>query len=439
MNANMTNKLKITLFFLFLFQILVASGFELAFDEAYYWLYSKNLDFGFFDHPPFVGVVIKLFSFLPHSELSVRLGFIVLQFCSLLLLMGLTTYSLIPLLLFFSFPLASFTGLLALPDIPLLFMTSCYCVALKRFLKQDSTANSLVLGTVIALLFYAKYHGVLLVFFTIVAIPRLLLRKSFYVTALISLVLFFPHMWWQHQHDYATLRYHFMERPSSTFSFKRSLEFILLQIGLTGLFVGPVLWWIVFRQKAQSDFTRAMKVIAIGTVLFFLFSSFNKKIEANWTIFLTIPLIYLVSSNPVLTKKWAKNLLYASFTIVMLARILFLSPTNVVEVKRLKEFHGWKQWSRDIQYVCAKESIVANTYQIASKLSYYLNLEVPALNYHSRKNQFDYWQFEEHLPTKKVCYVTDKSGFSGIPIKSPDGKTFQILKNQSVERLWGLK
>ena len=103
----MTKSLKLTLLALFLFQVLVSAGFELAHDEAYYWLYSKNLDWGYFDHPPFVGLVIRLFSFLPNSEVSVRLGFILLQFATVLLLIRMTKQPKNTTFLFFSFPLAS--------------------------------------------------------------------------------------------------------------------------------------------------------------------------------------------------------------------------------------------------------------------------------------------------------------------------------------------
>ncbi len=435
----MTKTLKVSLLAVFILQLLVSAGFELAHDEAYYWIYSKNLDWGYFDHPPFVGMVIKFFSFLPHSEFAVRVGFIILQFASLLFLLSLTGGQLVSFLLFFSFPLASIAGLLALPDIPLLFMTASYCYLLKKYLEKDSVPASLLLGLAIALLFYAKYHGVLLIFFTIVAIPKLLLRKSFYLVAAVALVCFFPHMWWQYEHDFSTLRYHFIERPSSSFSFKRSLEFIGLQVVLAGVLAGPVVWWIIAKLKTATPFDRAMKLISIGTVFFFLFSSFSKKVEANWTIFLAVPMIYLVSGSVLWQKKLVRNILYISFALVLIARILFVLPAEHIPIKRLKEFHGWKQWAQDIQYVCADEGILANSYQIASKLSYYLNKEVSALNYHSRKNQFDYWRFDKNLPTKGVCYVTDKAEFGGILFKTPEGKSIRIVKNQSRETLLKLK
>lgn len=435
----MTKSLKLSLLALFLFQILIAANFELAHDEAYYWLYSKNLAWGYFDHPPFVGWVIKAFSFLGHNELAVRIGFIVLQFITVLILIGLGSSPWIATLLFFSFPLASFTGLLALPDIPLLFMAAVYCYYLKRYLEADSFKNTALLGISIALLFYAKYHGVLLVFFTMIAIPKLLLRRSFYLVALVAIIGFFPHMLWQYQHDFATLRYHFIERPSSSFSMKRSLEFLGLQVVLAGVFAGPVVWWGIFKNKSKTSFDRAMKVISIGTVAFFLFSSLSKKTEANWTIFLAVPLILFVSNLEVWKKKAVHKLLVLSCGLVVVLRLVFVLPPEFVKIKRANEFHGWEKWAKEVEQKCLPESIVGNTYQIASKLSYYLNQEIGSLNIHSRKNQFDYWQFEKNVPTKEVCYISNNSQYGGEEIFTPEGKSLHILKNQSIEKLKQLK
>jgi hypothetical protein len=435
----MTKTLKLSLLALFMFQILISCTFELAHDEAYYWIFSKNLDWGYFDHPPFVAVIIRLFSFLPRSEYSVRIGFIFLQFGTLLTLLSLSHFKKMGSLLFFSFPLASFSGLLALPDMPLLFMTAIYCKFLKKYLEKDTILNGIILAPVIALLLYAKYHGILLVFFTILAVPGLLKKKSFYVTTFVALVLFFPHIWWQYNHDFSTLRYHFLERPSSTFSFGRIVEYLSLQLFLAGLFVGPIVWYEVIKKQSLNSFDRCMKFISIGTIFFFLISSFSKRIEANWTIFLTIPLIYLSSSSLLWQKKLFYRFLLLSLFIVIGARLLFAFPPEKLGVKRLKEFHGWSSWARNVSNICGNEAILANSYQIASKLSFYLNQEISALNYHSRKNQFDYWRFDLTIPTQKVCYITDKAEFQGMTSITPEGKTLRIVKNESIERLWRLK
>lgn len=435
----MTRTLKIGLVTVFLFQLIIAAGFELAHDEAYYWLYSKHLDWGYFDHPPFVGIVIKLFSILPHSEFAVRVGFILLQFASLFILFGITGCSQNVFLLFFSFPLASVTGLLAIPDMPLLFMTAVYFWGLKRYLENDNLSHSGILGIIISALLYAKYHGILLIFFTILAIPRLLVRKSFYFVAFVSLIGFFPHVIWQYGHDFATIKYHFIERPSAAFNIKRVIEYLGLQIGLAGLFVGPISWFVLMKKKTQTPFDRSLKFCVIGVVIFFLLSSFNKKTEANWTIFLAIPFIILISQSDIWHKKLPRVMLYLSFGVVILSRLLFVTSPQEVGIKRLKEFHGWKDWARNIQINCDGFPILANTYQVASKLSFYLNTEISALNYQSRKNQFDFWRFDLNIPTERVCYITDKKAFDGIDIETPEGKKLRIVKNQTIQGLWELK
>ena len=55
-----------------------AAGTELFDDEAYYWVYSRFLDWGYFDHPPMIAVLIKLGTSILPGELGLRF-FIVLM------------------------------------------------------------------------------------------------------------------------------------------------------------------------------------------------------------------------------------------------------------------------------------------------------------------------------------------------------------------------
>ncbi len=427
----MTNSLKLGIIAVFLLQLIMCASFGLAHDEAYYWLFSKNLSWGYFDHPPFVAVVIKLFSFLPHHEFSVRLGFVFLQAGTLFFLLKLIDrkFWFNAFLLFFSFPLASYTGLLALPDMPLLFMTALYFYLLRGYLGGDKKCTWL-LGAAIPLLLYAKYHGILLVFFTILAIPRLVLRKDFWLVTLISVVLFLPHVWWQYQNNFATLRYHFLERPSSDFSLKRIFDYLGTQLLLTALLCGPLIWWQLKKIKSHDGFQRVLLFVSWGILFFFLISTFSKKVEANWTISLAIPLTILVAGSEVWNRKWAKGILVTSFLVVVLARLVFLFPS--LPLKRISEFHGWKDWAKLVQEKCGNTRIVANSYQIASKLSFYLNRDVRALNYKSRKNQFDFWNWDI---SGEVCYITDKTEFEGEEMLTPERKTLRIVKDVTGESL----
>src|SRR3954454_17677343 len=59
---------------------LVAAAFTpLTFDEAYYWMWSKNLAGGYYDHPPAVAYVIRAGTMIAgDTELGVRLASILL-------------------------------------------------------------------------------------------------------------------------------------------------------------------------------------------------------------------------------------------------------------------------------------------------------------------------------------------------------------------------
>jgi 4-amino-4-deoxy-L-arabinose transferase-like glycosyltransferase len=411
--------------------LILAGLFNLSHDEAYYWLYSLRLDWGYFDHPPVVAIIIRLMSFFGHHEMVVRSGFILLQALTIFILLKMVKPEkhLKALCLFLAFPLASFAGLLALPDLPLMFATALYCWCLRGFLQEAKAKNIFFLGLTIALLFYSKYHGILVIFFTIMAAPRLLLRKEFYLVAFVALIGFLPHLYWQYVHEFATLKYHFFERPKADFKLGRLLEYLGIQIALAGVLCGPVVWWEVIKHKRVDDFERSLKFICLGTLAFFFISTISKKFEANWTIFLTVPLIILSVESSLWEKKWVKILFTISLVIVVFGRLLFVATPEQVKVKRLGEFHGWKNWAENVQAKCA-DPILANTYQMAAKLAFYLKRpEIHALNYHSRKNQFDFWiPNSAYYQTNQVCYITDKAEFQGEEIVTPEGKKVKIVQ-----------
>lgn len=61
-----------------------ASFTELLQDEAYYWYYAQKLEWGYFDHPPFVAF-LALASRLLKNELGLRVLSVVLNLASYVL------------------------------------------------------------------------------------------------------------------------------------------------------------------------------------------------------------------------------------------------------------------------------------------------------------------------------------------------------------------
>src|SRR5450432_1134042 len=60
-------------------RLVAAAVTPLTFDEAYYWMWSKHLAFGYYDHPPMVALVIRAGTLIAgDTEFGVRLVSILL-------------------------------------------------------------------------------------------------------------------------------------------------------------------------------------------------------------------------------------------------------------------------------------------------------------------------------------------------------------------------
>lgn len=328
-----------------------------------------------------------------------------------------------------TFPLLAFSGVFAVPDGPLVFFSALWLWSLKRSLENDNVQNALIVGIVTALLFYSKYHGVLLVIGTLLSNPKLLLKRNFWISLVVGLIAFLPHVYWQWIHEFATFKYHFVDRPKVELNIKQPLEFLAIQVFLPGLFLGPIFWYQFIKQKATSDFDKALKVITIFSIIFFLISTFNKKMEANWTVATGVSfLLFLcLKKNNFKESKIVITLGAISFICILLVKVFFIFP-ELIKIKRLSEFHGWESWSKEIKTECDGRPIVANTYQVASKLSFYLKQDVPALNIKSRLNQFEFWDMENELIDQEVCWVAKQRFISGVIKMAPDGKNLVLVK-----------
>ena len=57
--ARLARNTALTVLALVVLRLVAAAWTPLTFDEAYYWMWSKHLAFGYYDHPPAVAFVIR--------------------------------------------------------------------------------------------------------------------------------------------------------------------------------------------------------------------------------------------------------------------------------------------------------------------------------------------------------------------------------------------
>src|SRR5436190_6035928 len=390
---------------------------ELLDDEAYYWVYSKFLDWGYFDHPPMVAVLIKAGYFVFHNELGVRLVFILLNTLSLVLIEQLLDKK--NALLFYGIVLSlvvlQLSGFVAVPDTPLIFFTALFFWCYRKFLERPSLPYSFLLALVTAGLLYSKYHAVLIIFFVLMSNFKLFARYQTYIVGLVALVFFAPHLWWQYQHDWVSFRYHLFESNVNPYKISYTLNYIVGQILLAGPLAGIILLPAAFLYHAKIVFERSLKFTLIGIYVVFLLSSFRGQVEANWTSPAIVPLIilshnFLADKNTRIAiggRKWLLRLLPLTMIFVLCARIIMIVDILPVEEVR-KRYHGWKNWPQMMKEKTNGLPIVfVDSYQRASKYWFYTGQITYSLNYYrERRNNYNFWPIEDSILGKPV-YILD--------------------------------
>jgi len=386
----------------------------LSHDEAYYWMYSRYLDWGYFDHPPAIAVAIKIGYFFIQSELGVRIISVILSTLTIYLLLKICNPEKVQVKLFFlivfSIPLVHAGGFLATPDVPFIFFTTCFFYVYKSYIEDYSWKKAILLALVMSLLLYSKYHGALVIFFTIISNINILTKKTFWVAGVLALILFLPHLIWQLNHDFPSIKYHLFERSRGVFKIDYVLEYIGGQFLILGPLSGIVLFVASLKNKDTSLFTRTLKFTLIGFFLFFLLNSFKSRVEANWTSAAFIPLIilsfYTLKENTLL-RKWMINLAVPVIILIIAARVVLMLEELPLNIKAKSEFHLWDKWANQIKEKAEGAPVVfMNSYQKASKYTYYTGEFAYSLNnFMYRKNQYDIWPFEDSLQGKKVFII----------------------------------
>jgi len=387
---------------------------ELIADEAYYWVYSRFPAWGYFDHPPMIAFLIKSGYAIFHNELGVRLTCALLGTFTILITESLTDRK-NPVLFYtivLSVGVLQIAGFLAVPDTPLLFLTALFFYTYRSFIKNTGWKNTLLLALSISLLFYTKYHGLLIVLFTFLSNSKLFTRWQTWLAGFFVLVLYTPHLLWQWDHGWITFRYHLFESNVNTYKFSYTTDYLLGQMLLAGPLAGFILLPAAFLYKAKSQTEKALKFTLIGIYLIFLISSIRGKVEVNWTMPALIPLVVL-SHQFILDKtSWITPLriiAFVSLLFIIAARIYLVvdvGPDNSLKGR----FHN-KAWAKTIAGKTGGIPVVFyNSYQRASLFWFYSGVQSHSHNsYADRKSNYNYWRTESNLLGKKV-FIADIYG-----------------------------
>ena len=396
---------------------------EIQEDEAYYALYGEHLAWGYFDHPPMVGLMTFLSSILFSGTLGVRFFTIIASCLSLFVMWEMaqnetnsnsklsTLNSQLFLIIACSIVMFNIYGFVTTPDASLILFSALFLLVYQRYLEQKTWPKALLMGLFIALMVYSKYHAFLLLGLIVLSNLKLLKDGRFYVACLVALALLVPHILWQVSNDFPSFRYHLSGR-NEPFRWSYFLEYLPNQLLIFNPLTFGAVVYVLFKHKATNTFERGLKFILIGFFIFFWLMAFRGHVEPHWTIVCVIPVVVLLYRKALIDEKLMK---YTKFFI--LPSLLLVLAFRVLLMTSLADrygYHGKEKQYKAIEQVAGDRPVVfRGSFQQPALYHYFTGKESSTLqSYYDRMTQYDLWQFDKAWIGKPVfiCgHVNDRS------------------------------
>ncbi|NOJ38914.1 glycosyltransferase family 39 protein [Bradyrhizobium australiense] len=280
---------------------LVAAAFTpITFDEAYYWMWSKHLAGGYYDHPPMAAVVIRLGTLIAgDTEFGVRLVSILLAlpmswaiYQAAAILFDSRRVAASSAILLNITLMAAIGTLIVTPDAPLLVASSFLLFALGKVLQTGRGMWWLAVGAAAGCALLSKYTALFFgpaILIWLITIPKLrhwLISPWLYLGGLVALLLFAPVILWNAEHHWVSFIKQMGRARIEDFRPVFIAELIPTQIA----FATPLVWilgamglYALLHSRAGALPARALVNTMFWIIVaYFVWHSLHARVEANW-------------------------------------------------------------------------------------------------------------------------------------------------------------
>ena len=311
-------------FLIIKFISIYSTNFDLFGDEAQYWLWSKNLDFGYFSKPPLLpGIIALVCSVFGNSFFVIKM-ISVLIYCVnsyVIFLISKKLYKNFDLALltatsFFLMPAVSVSSFLVSTDVVLVLFWSLALLQTLIIKEKPSILNFILLGVFVGLAFLTKYAAIYFIVSVIFLLFEKIMRNIFFKKKLFSLcfiltfiVIIAPNIIWNINNNWVTFE-HIADNAAldrSGLHFTESLKFFGSQI----IMVGPLIFLFFifgFVKNSINDFnTRFLLIFSLPVFIIVLVESILVRANANWAAVSLISFLILFVH---ITFKYSKKLIF---------------------------------------------------------------------------------------------------------------------------------
>lgn len=363
----------------FIMRALYGSFGALLPEEAYYWQFSRHLDWSYLDHPPMVAWLIWLgTTVFGQNEFGVRFGswlcagvtaFILWKFSVKLFS---RTEARESLLLFAWLPYFFLNGFLVTPDAPLLvFWAASLWFAWLALVEQRSSAW-FGLGASFGLGMLSKYtialNGAAVLLFMLFWPPA---RRWFfspipYLAAILCALIASPVLYWNASHDWISFTFQTSRRLEEATEF--SLHVLIG--GILCLLTPAIAAALVpaLRARPASDESHAkllfLRVFALFPIVVFALFSLRHEPKINWTgpaFLVALPFIAHVLVSPAVDP-WSRfaagwrrpTLVTLAIIYLVVLGYLCIGIPGLPFSPQLKRYVGWQDLGKKVGAIAAE-------------------------------------------------------------------------------------
>ena len=418
----------------FLIRLFMSAWLPMTGDEAYFIVWGKNLDYGYYDHTPMVGWLLSLFLTISDAAWWLRLPSVLLPIF--------ISYSIYHILksrhsevaawvaLCFLVAPVNVVNVLITTDTPLILFSFISAWFIYSALYEDETAKSwnrnfLLSGLFLGLAFFSKYFAVFLgLAYGLYIILFHRNRKGMIGLVLIILMVLpfiLLNLLWNYNNCWNNILFNLFNRTASAND--PFLSLVKYLVVLVYLFSPVLVFYIVknrtlFKDIYKNKFNRFYLWLAVFPLFLFLLLIVRKQVGLHW-LFSFYPFVFIAFAGLLNIKQWRWTFHFMwvmSLLHVMAVSSLMLLPVNTFSEK--KE---------------AVENIIIGKYpnDVFSQLEPYEKDYSYATISYGMSSVASYY-------TKKHFMVFDKASFHArederlIDYRKLDGKNILIFKRTSI-------
>ena len=407
-----TRIIAVTLAVLIVVRAIVAAVTPLAFDEAYYWQWSQNLAWGYYDHPPLIAFIIRTgTTIFGDTSLGVRFVPLLLSIAATIavwragaILLESEHAGALSALVFNAMPMIGVEMLVATPDAPAIATAAILFYVLTKLAQTGNGQWWIAAGVVAGFALLSKYTGLflglgMLVWLLVVPGQRRWLVSFWpYLGGAIAFLIFAPVVLWNAGHDWVSFRLQFGRVGSGGFTLRYLGEFLAGQLGLASPFLAILGVAGLVSIARKPDAHRALITALVApAIAYFIWHSLRGRVQGNWPSFL-YPAFAVAAVAAILSPalqqwralRWSARIatpVALFMTLLIYAQAVWgIVPAVREPISRMLAI-GIERVASDIEVLRAQSNanaIVTTSYELRGWLSFYLPTRPPVIQVNER-------------------------------------------------------